>query len=423
MMLKKIAIVLVGIVSLSSFTATLAADLPITGRDEPALATFDRVMLKFMNDHQVPGAALAIARHGKIIYARGFGYSDVAKHEPVNPDALFRIASISKPFTAAAILQLVERGQLKLSDRPFETLGFKPHLDGNSQVDPRLYTITIQQLLHHTAGFDRETSFDPMFRPIDIAKALGTKSPAEQAAMIEYMMGRPLDFNPGAKEVYSNFGYCVLGRVIEQHTDMRYIAYVQKEVLGPLGIRRMRQGRSLEADRAAGEVKYYPGNAVKVKSVFGGDNVPRCYGGWNLEAMDSHGGWIASAPELVRFASSFDDPDHCPILKPESIAEIFSRPIESGFTPDGKPKPAFYADGWMVRPVNREKANTWHNGLFDGTSALLVRRYDGLTWAVLFNTDRDQKKQMLSGLIDPLLHSVANGIQEWPEGEEFAEPR
>ena len=227
--------------------ALLAADLPVTGHDDPRLATFDRTMLKFMVDHDVPGGALAIARHGKIVYARGFGYSDIANHTPVDPDALFRIASVSKPFTSAAILQLVERGHLKLTDHPFEMLAFKPHLENNAQVDPRLSTITIHQLLHHTGGFDRSASFDPMFRPIDIAKAVGTKPPAGPSEIIEYMMGRSLDFAPGTKEAYSNFGYCVLGRLIEKVSGMPYVTYVQKEVLGPLGIHRMRLGRSLEA--------------------------------------------------------------------------------------------------------------------------------------------------------------------------------
>ena len=405
------------------FPALLAAaDLPVTGRDDPKLAAFDRTMLKFMVDHDVPGGALAIARHGKIVYARGFGFSNIANHTPVDPDALFRIASVSKPFTSAAILQLVERGQLKLTDHPFEMLAFKPHLENNARVDPRLYTITIHQLLHHTGGFDRTASFDPMFRPIDIAKAIGTSPPAGPSEIIEYMMGRPLDFAPGTKEAYSNFGYCVLGRLIEKVSGMPYITYVQKEVLGPLGIHRMRLGRSLEADRAKDEVRYYSSSAAKVRSVFGENEVPSCYGGWNLEAMDSHGAWIASAPELVRFASSFDNPDQSTILSPKSIAEMFARPKDVGFMPDGKPKPAFYADGWMVRPVNPTQANTWHNGLLDGTSTLLVRRHDGLTWAVLFNTDRDKKKQVLAGLIDPLLHSAADEIKAWPAGEEFKEP-
>lgn len=413
---------------LTSFTR--AADywqpeqqIPISGAADPRLAGFDKAMTDFLREHQVPGASLAIARNGKIVYARGFGYADVTKKQAVEPDALFRIASVSKSITAAAILQLVERGKLKLDEPAFAKLGIQSHVEPGEKADPRLQQITIAQLLHHTGGFDRDKSFDPMFRPLVIAQATKTAPPAGPRAIIAYMMGRPLDFDPGTREAYSNFGYCVLGRLIEKVSGVSYEQYVKKEVLSPLGIKRMQIGHSLEAGRAAGEVRYYARSQRSVTSIFDPTKrVSQQYGGWNLEAMDSHGGWIASAPELVRFASALDDPAHCPILKRESVEALFSRSKETGFTPDGKPKPAYYACGWMVRPVGRGgKANTWHNGLLDGTSTLVVRRYDGLCWAILFNCDRDPEGKALSGLIDPLMHPIAEGIKEWPAGVEFKE--
>ena len=291
-------------------------DLPMTGRAVPELAAFDQLMAKFLRDHDVPGASLAISRHGRIVYARGFGYADLVKRQAVEPDSLFRIASVSKPFTSAAILQLQERGKLKLDDGAFQLLGLKPHLEEGKSVDPRLWKITIRQLLQHSGGFDRGASFDPMFRPIEISNALGVKPPAPPREIIEYMMGLPLDFDPGTKEVYSNFGYCVLGRIIEKVSGMSYTSYVRQEVLKPLGIDGMRLGHTLEKERAEGEVRYYPRDDRKVQSVYGdGKVVPTAYGGWFIEAMDSHGGWIASAPELARFAGSLDDPAHCPIFK------------------------------------------------------------------------------------------------------------
>jgi N-acyl-D-amino-acid deacylase len=400
---------------LVGFRAVCAAEIPITGREEPKLVAFDQLMLSFIREHDVPGVSVAIARHGRVVYARGFGYADVEKHLAVEPGSLFRIASISKPFTSAAILQLQERGKLRLDDPAFELLGYQPHLENGSSVDPRLRTITIRQLLHHAGGFDRKASFDPMFRPIMIAETMGTHAPAMPQEIIEYMMGRPLDFDPGTREAYSNFGYCVLGRVIESHTDMPYAQYVEREVLKPLGIRRMRQGRSLENQRAEGEVHYYPRSDGHVPSVFGGGTVPVAYGGWCIEAMDSHGGWIASASDLVQFASAFEDPQHCPILNKSSIAEMFARPQVTGFDATGKPKAAYYACGWQVRPTHNGKPNTWHNGQLDGTSTLLVHRYDDLTWAVLFNGDFDKDHKSLSGLIDPIMHQVADGIETWPE--------
>jgi N-acyl-D-amino-acid deacylase len=398
-----------------------AEDVPVTGRSEPKLVAFDTLMLSFIKEHDVPGAVLAIGRNGRIVYSRGFGYANLETHQPMEPAALFRICSISKPFTATAVLQLQEQGRLRLDDHPFQMLGLTPHLENGGEMDPRLNQITIRQLLHHTGGFDRGKSFDPMFKPVKIAHAMGVQPPAGPREIVRYMMGRPLDFDPGTREAYSNFGYCVLGRVIEKASGQNYIDYVEDHELHPLGIHRMRLGHSLEKDAAPGEVHYYPLGDPQIKSMFGdGRDLPICYGGEDIEALDAHGGWIASAPELVRFASAFERPDRCPILSAKSIAEMFARPKDTGYDADHKPKAAYYADGWEVRPVRGGKANTWHSGLLDGVSTLLVRRFDGLVWAVMFNRDYiEDGHRNLGGLIDPLLHPVADGIASWPEGREF----
>ena len=114
---------------------------------------------------------------------------------------------------------------------------------------------------------------------------------------------------------------------------------------------------------------------------------------------------IASAPELVSFASSLDDPRHCPILNAASIAALFARPKITGYDTAGKPKAAYYACGWEVRPIENGKSNTWHTGLLNGASTLLVRRFDGFTWAVLFNTDADADQRIWP--ISSILKSMA----------------
>jgi N-acyl-D-amino-acid deacylase len=268
-------------------------------------------------------------RHGRLIYARGFGLADIEADEPVRPDSLFRIASVSKPITAVAVLQLVEQGKLGLDDKAFERLHGDPAFNPHGTPDPRLRQVTIRQLLRHTGGWDRDVSFDPMFRPIEIARELDVDAPAGTSAVIRYMGGKPLDFNPGERYAYSNYGYCVLGRLIEKASGQPYEAYVKEHVLLPLGITRMKLGHTLLEDRAEGEVKYYepegkPEPAVVGKNI--GQDAPLPYGAWYLEAMDAHGGWIASAVDLVRFAAAFDDPARCPLLKAGTIAEMFARP-------------------------------------------------------------------------------------------------
>jgi len=417
------AILGLGVLLLTCCLASaLHAAISETGVEDANLAGFDRLMREFMAENHVPGAELAVARHEKLVYARGFGLADTATHQPVEPTSLFRIASITKPFTAVAILQLVEQGKLKLNDRPFQMLGLVPYLEPGAKVDKRIYRITVEELLHHRGGFDRDKSFDPMFDSVHIARALHVQPPANQEAIIRYMMGRPLDFEPGTREVYSNFGYCVLGRVIERVSGQRYDQYVRDHVLAPLRIRDMRLGHTLLNERFPSEVHYYDLQNRTGSSVFPptiGKQVPLPYGAWDIEAMDSHGGWIASAVDLVRFGSSLNNRNNCPILHASSIETLFSRPRLGADEKPPKPENPFYACGWEVRPVGKGRVNTWHNGALDGTSTLLVRRFDGLTWGVVFNTRSNPQGKDLSGLIDGKLHKVADEVKKWPDHDLF----
>ncbi len=391
--------------------------LPITGPTVPELTAFDELLLAVLTDNQVPGAALAITKDGKLIYARGFGWADPAAKEKVLPTALFRIASVSKPITAVAILLLVERGKLKLDDRAFELLALEP-LPGRHR-EPRLKNITIRHLLQHTAGFDREKSFDPMFRPVLIAKEAGAPPPAGPEQVIRYMLGQPLDFDPGARYAYSNFGYCVLGRIIEKVSGQSYEDFVRNEVLRSLGITQTRLGKTLQ--RAPGEVTYHDAKDRTGKAVLGADfgkPVPMPYGAWYLEAMDAHGGWISSAVDLVRFAAALDDANKSPLLKKPTIEAMFARPDgRAGYDAEGKPLPVYYGLGWNVRP-ERGGFTAWHNGALDGTASLLVRRYDGIDWAVVMNSRTNAKGQYLGKLIDPLLHQAAAKVKRWPAKEQ-----
>jgi N-acyl-D-amino-acid deacylase len=392
--------------------------IPVTGLADDGLASFDDMMLKFLRDNQVPGAALAVAKDGKLVYARGFGHADQQLGLPVPPGMRFRIASVSKPITAAAILKLIEMGLLKLTANPFEILQIA--LPGDA--DPRLKKITILQLLHHTAGWDRDKSFDPMFRPLVIAKEQNVMPPAKPLDVIHYMTHHRLDFDPGARYAYSNFGYCILGRVIEKVSGQSYEAFVQKHVFDPIGVKHAQLGHTLTA--AKNETHYFDVKNRTAKAVMGpnmGKPVPVPYGAWYLEAMDSHGGWIASAPDLVRFAAAFNEPDRCKILSAASIKTMFARPDGlAGHTKNGKDRDVFYGCGWSVRTLGREdRINTWHTGALDGTATLLVRRHDGLTWAVLFNSRSNRKGGYLGDLIDPLVHEAADKVKRWPEHNLF----
>src|SRR6185437_14730175 len=283
--------------------------------------SFDREIQKFMAARKVPGGALAVVKDNRLVYTRGYGWADRENKISVKPTSLFRIASISKPFTAVAVLKLIEEGKLGLDARVWDVLGLESWIPDGKKADERWKGIATRHLLPHTGGWDRDKSFDPMFRPREIAKSLGVSSPPGPRDVIRYMLGQPLDFDPGARYAYSNFGYCILGRVIEKITGLAYGEFVQKNVLSPIGIIRMRLGASLEDKRADGEVRYYTPGDEMAESVFGdhSEKVRWPYGGFCLEAMDAHGGWIASAVDLARFAAALHDSEHSLLLKPETI--------------------------------------------------------------------------------------------------------
>jgi CubicO group peptidase (beta-lactamase class C family) len=303
-------------------------------------------------------------------------------------------------------------------------LNLQPAVASFRDPEPRLRGITIRQLLQHTGGWDRDKSFDPMFRSERIARATNTSPPATPQNIIRYMLSRELDFDPGTRYAYSNFGYCVLGRIIEKVTGRGYEQFVKEKVLAPLGITRMRLGVTLDGKQAPGEVRYYTSEDGLAQNVFPGqgEKVPWPYGGFHLEAMDAHGGWIASAVDLARIAAALHDPESCPFFKAPTFETMHAPPpAPVSRKPDGSLAETYYGCGWQVRPVGKNgKANYWHNGSLPGTATLLVRRADGLSWAVLFN-QRSEDKELPDGAIDPALHRAAMAVAKWPEHDLFSQ--
>jgi CubicO group peptidase (beta-lactamase class C family) len=407
-------------------SATATSPVPhypdlLTGPDNWKTAAYDSLVRGFMNKYRPPGAALAVSKGGRLVYARGVDYSDMEREEQVQPLSLFRIADISKPFTATAVMQLVEGRKLRLDDRVFSILDVKPFIERGTRVDERIHTITVQQCLQHTGGWDRNRGFEPMGAAAaeQISRALGELLPIRPEHIIRYTMGRPLDWNPGARYAYSNFGYCVLGRVIEAVSGMPYGDYVARHMLQPLGITRMRLGRDLIADRAPEEVKYYDSRGRTGRAVAGpniGQQVPVPDGAACIETMDASGGWVASPVMLVRFADAFNDIRNSKLLSEQSIRTMLARPPGLDH---GRPGPTYHGCGWDVRPLDERqgKYTKWHGGGMSGSSTFLFAGSDGINWAVAFNSDADKGGRDLAGAINSLLNQTADQIKDWPEDD------
>ncbi len=391
----------------------------ISGQSVEGLAIVDQIMAGFLTEHHIPGGALAIMKDDRLVYARGFGYADIQAGEFVQPGSLFRIASVSKPFTAVAIMRLVEEGRLRLEDKVFELLDVDAYVKPGRRPDPRIHSITIQHLLNHSGGWDRSFSGDAMFKPVEIARDLGVDAPAGPMEIIRWMAGYPLDFDPGTRYAYSNFGYCLLGRVIEKIRGKRYDASIQEDILSPLGINRMRIGSTHMAGRAPGEVVYYPvsdfGHSVFQANL--GKRVPENYGAWYVEAMDAHGGWIASAPDLVRFASALDYPERYHLLTRESVQCMFAPPPPPlGLDSKGQPATSFYACGWAVDLPGKMPGQQHHNGMLPGTASILRRREDGICWAAVFNRAIGRKEVYVGSPMVNLMNETLTKIDQWPQG-------
>ncbi|SDX25827.1 N-acyl-D-amino-acid deacylase [Nitrosomonas oligotropha] len=115
-----------------------------TGIAHSDMESFDTVIPALMSRWNIPGAAVAVMKEGRLIFARGYGYADKSKNELVMPDSLFRIASISKPITATCVMRLVEQGRISLDTKVF------PFLDLGVPSDTRINQITVRNLLEHT---------------------------------------------------------------------------------------------------------------------------------------------------------------------------------------------------------------------------------------------------------------------------------
>ncbi len=397
---------------------------------EPAagsLAACHEVLSEFFRRHDVPGAAVAITQRGRLVYAQGFGWADGEQRRRVTPRSLFRIASLSKPITAVAVLQLAERGRLSLDDPVFEILKYEPFLADGATFDERQRQITIRHLLQHRGGWDRDQSPDPMFQSVRFAQLLQVPPPARPEHIIRVMLGRKLDFAPGERYAYSNYGYCLLGRVIEAVSGTGYEPYVREHVLAPLGIRSMRLGKTRLPDRCEpDEVRYCdPKQGSSVFAADLGQPVPWPYGAFCLEAMDAHGGWLASATDLARFAAAFDDPDRCAVLSRASIERMVARPpAPAGSDVGDKPESFYYSLGWMNRVLaDGRRINRWHTGSLPGTAAILIRRHDGRNLVALLNTRFSPRTDDLKRDVDRVLHQAADKIAPCPEIDLFQEGR
>ena len=177
----------------------------ITGRRVEEFDSLDAATQRLLQRYAVRAGSLAVARQGKLLFARGYTWAE-PDYPVTQSDSPFRLASVSKAFTAAVIYQLLQAKKLELSLPVFPWLGLDRAALPGQTVDPRLATITVQQLINHRGGWDsRAANFDPVFSMRRIARRLGLRAGPSSRDIARFMVGEPLQFTPGTQERYSNF--------------------------------------------------------------------------------------------------------------------------------------------------------------------------------------------------------------------------
>lgn len=239
----------------------------------------ESAMDAFMKKWRIAGASVAIARDGRLVYARGFGYADTASGLETQPYNKFRIASISKLVTAIAVMKLGEEGKLSVSDKVFGPDGILDDSIYCSPRDKRVFDITIAHLLSHEGGWSQRWG-DQMFMPQVVAAEMHQELPVDLKTIIRFALCKRLHFTPGTARSYSNLGYSILGLVVEEASGMPYEEYCRTAIFEPLGIYDIIPARNLADSKAPFEVSYYEAAGVSRRpSVYGtGELVPVPYG-------------------------------------------------------------------------------------------------------------------------------------------------
>jgi CubicO group peptidase (beta-lactamase class C family) len=295
-----------------------------------------------------PGAAVAVRHRGEVIHAAGYGLADVEWGNPIDTDTVFRIGSISKQFTAAAILRLADQGKLSIDDR------VEAHLP-DYPVDGR--TITLRHLLNHTSGIKSYTAIP------EIMQVRGA-SDVSVSQIIDVFKDRPADFQPGARYLYNNSGYILLTAIIEAVSGKRFEAFLRDELLAPLGLDRTSylHTRPIVAKRAQG---YDLGRRGLVNAA------------WLAMSWPQGAGALGST---VNDLLAWDAALHSgKVLSPQSYAAM----IAPGQLNDGSP--IGYGLGVARRPY-RDRAVISHGGGINGFITYLAHfPDDDLSVVVLSN--------------------------------------
>jgi len=336
----------------------------VSGTPNARYALLDARIASYLQTNAVPNAEFAVSVRGKVVFSHAYTNSAFSS-EPITTKTIFRLASNSKAWTCAAISQLIADGALTGSEPVFAYLGIHDPLPaGASIADPRVFSITVRELVDHRGGWDRSVAhFDPVHAMRRIAIDAGLNHPVSAVDVARYMLGQPLQHAPGTAYAYSNFGYLLLGLVIEKASGEPYLTYVQTRVAQPLGVSDLVLSPT-EDPRLPGEVVYasserglsplHLADTQPVPGYAGGDGEIR-------EVSIAAGGLATSAESMLALMSA------------HAIWGLGSPP----------------ASGSSAR-----------EGAADGSNTFAKQRADGIDYAILVNRRNEEAFRALQSQLD-----------------------
>ena len=307
----------------------------------------DDLMRDAMRQHPIPGAALAIIRRGQTVKTATYGMASLERRAPATPETAFEIGSITKQFTAAAILLLAQEGKLAVDDKISRYLKDTP---------ANWSQITIRQLLTHTSGLKNYTGL----AGFEMARHL------TQAQFISQIAAQPLDFAPGEKWSYCNTGYNLLGYIIENVSGKSYGDFLAQKIFAPLG---------MGATALRGPGANPPLRATGYETNRAGRFVIRDP---DLTDIFAAGALVSTVGDLAKWNAALDADR---ILTAASRAQMWTPArLNNGTTHP-------YGLGWFLEPW-QGRANIGHSGSTSGFSASFQRFPEaGLTVILLTNSD------------------------------------
>jgi len=417
-------------------------NIPITGKAAPGFEEFERAVVEVIQRDHIPGAAIAFVKDGRLVYARGFGWANEEARQPIEPTSVFRLASVSKSFTGIGILKLIQDKQLCMEQKVFARpntpakaaesvpcsqpiLHIDPIRCAGCQLDERIYDITVQDLMQMSGGWienDRAVNACGVMThgsgdwatPQRTQRALHMRSVPTRVQVIQFGISHRLDFTPGTCYSYSNFGFNILGQIIEQITGQPYQDWMMANILQPMGANHAHV--LLYSKLLPNEVHYY-------RILPDGQNAVCCLDTLRPEVGPA-GGWTASIIDLAHVQASLRNgvPDPNP-LQPQTMNLMVSRPANPHFAG----KFAYWTDGWDTvwcppesggpNGCTMQNASWTKGGDFGiGTITTYSSHSNGVGYVLLFNSHTATNMPDINRkIIEPMIRNRT----DWPTWDLF----